>query len=267
VKTCLICKSQGEYPLCEKCSEKPFSVEKARQILASINDLNNLRKTYSLKYAEIKNLNSPSFWNKILSKVPELEKQDGMTKDRVRIAFSFLPKNAKRVLDIGAGNGFVEELLSHKDIKIYGNDISSVSIKNLNSKFVGIFRKESIYRMSYPKKYFDAVFALEVLEHIIPSKIFDLLRKVKQILKKDGNFIISVPTNEGLEKMKTNPSGHVRTYTENLIRSELRIAGFRVVKLKTLYAFKSYYTLKKISSNLFRRRWKPNNIVLLAKIA
>jgi 2-polyprenyl-3-methyl-5-hydroxy-6-metoxy-1,4-benzoquinol methylase len=267
VKICLICKSEGDYPLCKKCSRKPFLVEKARQILSSINDFGNLKNTYNLRYAEIRNLNTSSFWNKILSKMPELERQDGMTKDRVRIAFSFLPRNARRVLDIGAGNGFVEELLRKKDIRIFGNDISSVSIKNLKNRFKGKFRKESVLKMNYPRNYFDAVFALEVLEHVKPSKIFDLLRNIKNILKNNGAFIISVPTNEGLEKMKTNPSGHVRTYTENLIRSELKIAGFRVVKLKTLYAFKSYYTLKKISSKLFKNRWKPNNIVILAKIA
>lgn len=262
---CLICKTKDKYPLCGKCAKRPFLVERARQILATLNDLESLRKTYNSKYAEIKNLNTSFFWNERLSDKTSLEKQDGMTKDRVKTAFEFLPRNAKNVLDIGVGNGFVEELLSRKNIKIFGNDISSVSVKNLKNKFRGQFRQESIYRMKYSKKSFDAIFALEILEHVPPSKIFNLLEKIKKILREKGSFIISVPANEGLEKMKNNPSGHTRTYTENLIRAELKIAGFKIVKLKTFYAFKSLYVFKKISAKILRKKWQPNNIVILAK--
>lgn len=265
MKQCLICKTDGKYPICRKCAKKPFLIERARQILASISDLNSLKKTYNAKYAEIKNLNTGLFWNNKLSNEAIMKKQDGMTKDRVKTAYKFLPRNAQKVLDVGAGNGFVEELLSQRNIKIFGNDISSISVKNLKSKFKGQFRKESIYKMRYPRKFFDGVFALEVLEHVPPSKILNLLKKIREILRKNGSFIISVPTNEGLEKMKRNPSGHTRTYTENLIRAELAIAGFKVIKLKTLYAFKNFYTFKKISSNFLRNKWKPNDIIVLAK--
>lgn len=254
-----------KYPLCSKCAKKPFLVERARQILASINDLGTLKTIYNSKYAEIKNLNTSSFWNEKLSGKTSLENQDGMTRDRIKIAYKFLPKNSKKILDIGAGNGFIEELISSKNVKMFGNDISSASIKNLRIKFKGQFRKESIYKMKYPKKTFDAIFALEVLEHVPPSKILNLLKKIRDFLRKKGSLIISVPTNEGLEKMKSNPNGHVRTYTENLIRAELKIAGFRVMKLKTLYAFKNFYAFKKISSKILRNKWKPNDIVILTK--
>jgi len=266
VNKCLICKTEDKYPLCGKCGKKPFLVERARQILASINDLETLRKTYAVKYAEIKNLNTSSFWNKKLSDKKNLEKQDGMTRDRIKTAFKFLPRSVKKVLDIGAGNGFVEELLiQDKNIKIFGNDISAAAVKKLKNKFKGEFRKESVYKMRFPKKTFDAIFALEVLEHIPPSKVFNVLNKVREILRKKGSFIVSVPTNEGLEKMKENPNGHTRTYTENLIRAELKISGFKIFKLKTFYAFKNFYAFKKISSKFLRNQWKPNDIVILAK--
>ena len=265
VNKCLICKVKDKFPLCPMCRKKPFLVEKARQILASINDLETLKKTYNSEYAEVKNLNTFSFWNEALSNKTNLEKQDGMTKDRVKTAFKFLPRSTRNVLDIGAGNGFIEELISNKNIKIFGNDISGTAVKNLKNKFKGEFRKESVYKMRYPKKSFDVIFALEVLEHIPPIRIITLFKKIREFLRKNGSFIISVPTNEGLEKMKINPNGHTRTYTENLIRAELKIAGFRVLKLKTLYAFKNFYTFKKISSKILRNKWKPNDIVILAK--
>lgn len=265
MKQCLICKIDDKSTICRNCARKPFLVEKARQILAGMSDLNLLKKTYSSGYAEIKNLNTGSFWNNKLSQGGSLKNQDGMTKDRVKTAYQFLPRNAQIVLDIGAGNGFIEELLTQTNIKIYGNDISSVSVNNLKSKFKGKFRKESLYEMRYPKNSFDVIFALEVLEHVPPSRIFSLLKKIKYFLKRNGAFIISIPTNEGLEKMKNNPNGHIRTYTENLIRAELGVAGFKVIKLKTLYAFKNFYAFKKITSIFLRNKWKPNDIIILAE--
>ena len=265
---CLTCKTKNKYPLCQKCRKKPFLVERARQILATINDLKSLKKTYNSKYAEIKNINTAKFWNTKLSGKTNLEAQDGMTKDRIKTAFNFVPKKAGKILDIGTGYGFVEELLSkNENIKIFGNDISSVVVRNMKNKFKGQFLKESIYDMKYSKNSFDAIFMLEVLEHISPSKVFNVLRKIKEMLREKGSFIISVPTNEGLEKKKDNLSGHTRTYTENLIRAELKIAGFKVLKLQTLYAFKNFYAFKKVSSKFLRNRWKPNDIIVLAKKA
>ena len=264
---CLICKITKIYPICKRCSKNPFLVERARQILASFDDLDTLKNTYNAKYSEIRDINTSSFWNKKVLEFPSFEDQDGMTKDRIRTVFRFLPRAAKKVLDIGAGSGLIEELISKKNIKVYGNDISSIAVRKLKERFEGSFKKESLYKMKYLKRSFDAVFLLEVLEHVSPSKTLTVLKKIKEILKKSGSLILSIPTNEGLEKTKKNLSAHVRTYTENLIRAELKIAGFRVVKLKTLYAFKNFYTIKKISSKILRNRWEPNNMVILAKPA
>lgn len=220
---------------------------------------------YDRNYAEIKDLNTSLFWNTRLSSKANLETQDNMTRDRVKTAFNFLPKNVKRVIDIGAGNGYLEEMLSRKGVEIFANDISNISITKLRNKFKGTFRKESIYEMKYPGGYFDAVFALEVLEHVPPSKILDLLKKINKMLTSKGLFIISVPANEGLEKMRNNPNGHTRTYTEQLMKGELKISGFRVIASEVLYAFSSFYSLKKFLSKIFKNKWKPNNIVILAK--
>jgi len=265
MNTCIICKHKV-WPICRSCAKNPFLVEKTRQVLADFNKFDALKKTYNLKYAEIKNLNTSSFWNRKYYQDTTLKNQDGMTRDRVKTAYKFLPKTAKEILDIGAGKGFIEELLTGEDIRILGNDISEVSVKNLKSKFKGQFRKESIYTMKYPEKSFDAIFALEVLEHIPPSRIMKVLKKIYRLLKNKGTFILSVPTNEGLEKMKENPSGHVRTYTENLISAELRIAGFKVHKLKTLSAFKNLYPLKKQLSKIIKNRWEANDIILKAQV-
>ena len=265
MKNCLICDKRTRDLICNKCRKNPFKIEKGRHILAERKELKLLKSTYNKKITEIKNLNTKIFWDSKLSKVQYLRDQDGMTKDRIKTAYKFVPKSAKKIIDIGIGHGFLEELLSkRKRIIIYGNDISKITIENAQNRFEGYFRLESIYKMTYPKDFFDCILILEVLEHVSPTRTFQVLSIIKKILNENGSLILSVPMNEGLEHMKSNPSGHVRMYTEPLIRSELELSGFKIVKTKTLYAFSRFYLLKTFISKIFKK-WEPNNIIILAK--
>lgn len=245
--------------------QSPYQTEQHRNELATLGKLQELKKTYTSKYPEIRDENSARFWNHRLANHEELHQQDGMTQDRIKIAARFLPQYADRVLDIGIGHGWVEELIVKRNIEIYGNDISDQTIKNLKNRFQGFFSVQSLYKLHYKKQFFDAIFLLEVLEHVPPSKTLRVLKKIRNLLKPHGCLILSVPTNEGLDVMPDNPNGHVRMYTIPLIRAELELCGFKVINLKTLYAFRRNYTLKKLLAYIWRNRWRPNNIVVLAQ--
>lgn len=242
----------------------PYKTEELRQKLAKKGKLSELIKTYSSKYSQIKDLNRPKFWNEIYSDETKLEDQDGMTKDRIKTAVEFIPRGKLKILDIGAGLGWVEEIIGKdKNKEIYANDFSPVSIKYLKKNFKGHFSRQSIYDLEYESNFFDVILVLEVLEHIPPSKIFSVLNSINKLLKGKGVLIVSVPMNEGLEYMETNPSGHVRMYTKDLIMAELQVAGFNVLKYKTLFAFGTFYNFKTTIAKILMTH-KPNNIVLKA---
>lgn len=247
--------------------KNPFRMEELRQVLASKRKFDELKLLYDKSLPEISDLNTAHFWNERIEKRVDYKPGDGMTRERINIAYKFMSNTAIKILDIGAGYGYIESLISkHKFIKIYGNDISENAIRNLKERFKGSFKQESVYKMEYERNFFDIVFMLEVLEHVPPSKTFKVLRDVKKILKKNGYLILSVPTNEGLEKMSDNPNGHVRMYTKDLIKAELEIAGFKLLDVKVLYAFKHYYYIKNLISKVFRNRWKPNDIIIKAQV-
>mgnify|MGYP001589264933 CR=1 FL=1 len=265
-RTCLICSKPNSYPLCKVCKTNPLFVEEGRQILAENKDLKTLRELYGRSLVEIQNLNNRIFWDKKLDKTQFLINQDGMTEERIQISSSWIPKESTKVLDIGAGYGFLEEIISKVDnLEIYANDISGIAIEKLKKRFTGEFKVESIYNLNYKKNYFDVVFALEVLEHISPSKVFYALSNIRKILKKSGILVVSVPVNEGLEQINDNPSGHVREYTVPLIPSELKLSGFKTLNIKILYAFEHFYSFKKILSKFIKGRWKPNDVVVKAQ--
>lgn len=242
-----------------------YSIERRRQTLAKKGQIKDLRTLYAKNLPEIQDLNTPTFWNIKYNFGNSLAFQDLMTRDRIRIASSFVPKDAKiKVLDIGAGLGWIEEeLIKFSNIEIYGNDFSKNSVSYLKRNFRGEYSVQSIYNLIYSKSYFDVIIILEVLEHIPPSKILTVLKSVNSLLKAGGILVVSVPMNEGLETMSDNPNGHVRMYTEELIKTELEISDFSIVKAKKIYAFNRHYKIKTKIAKLIKTH-NPNNIVLQA---
>ncbi len=246
----------------------PFQVEIQRSILAKKSKLKTLRRMYSTRLPEIKNLNTDSFWSSHFSE-PFDPKKGYMAKDREYLICRLIKRNPGRLLDVGFGRGGLEVLLAgNKNIDIYGIDISSVAVERARKFLRGRFRRGNVLNIPFRNGFFDIVVALELMEHIPPSITFKVLKELKRVLKKDGLLVISVPLNENLKEMikkGENPSGHVRVYTPGLISAELKIAGFKIKEKVFLYAFRSMYYFKKLlQRTILRKRWEPNNIIIIA---
>jgi len=243
-----------------------FKAEKTRQFLATQKKLVALRKMYSRKLPELKNLNTGKFWDKIFEESKNVERYDAMTRNRMLIVLDMIPIVTATILDIGMGLGLVERhiLKSGRSIHLFGNDISKKAMDNAKKNLKGDFKQESWEKMTHSASKFDTILLLEILEHVPPSKTFKLLNKIHRYLKKRGTLILSIPVNEGLESMDSNPNGHMRIYTKDLIVAELKIAGFKSVLVKELYAFKKYYKFKKLITKIYKNRWKPNVLVIKA---
>jgi SAM-dependent methyltransferase len=121
--------------------KNPFAIEKERQKLATKGDLFHLKKLYHVSFPEIPNLNTGAFWNERIDENIDYKPTAGMESERIKIAYDFMPRKSEKILDVGAGYGFIEKLISkNRDIKIYGNDISRNAIKNLKKRFKGNFK-------------------------------------------------------------------------------------------------------------------------------
>jgi len=103
-----------------------------------------------------------------------------------------------KVLDIGSADGvFSKVILDRTKAKsLIGIDVlkSSVSWANnhwqKNKKMQ--FKTGDAHELDFPANSFDAVFALEVLEHVFEPLI--VFREVKRVLKKGGYAIFLVPS-------------------------------------------------------------------------
>lgn len=246
-----------------------FELERLRDELAKSRKLKKLKKTYKESFAEIKNINSPEFWDKLLSNNRKREEKSPISRDRINTVIKLIRARKGRLLDVGFGYGLIEENISKNTFDLYGIDISQKAVKRIKRMTKGNFKKGSILDISFQDEFFDVVLALEVLEHISPHNTFRAFSELKRVLRSGGILVVSVPLNEKLEEMckkGVNPSGHVRIYTPELIEAELQIIGFQVHQKKFLYAFKNFYWLKKaLQTVILKNRWVPNNIIILAR--
>ena len=246
----------------------PFEIEKARNILAKSGDFKGLVRLYSKKFPEIPDLNSPDFWNLKLSS-KNTDENGHMARDRIDVVYQEVKGHKGEFLDVGFGNGELEQKLQGTSLKLQGIDISPYAAKKASGNLNGKFLLGDILHLPFPNNKFDIVVSLEVLEHIPPFRTFRALKELWRVLKVEGLAIVSVPLNEGLKTMierGENPNAHVRVYTPTLIEAELKISGFDIRKKIFLFAFSSFYSLKKIlQKRILKNRWKPNNIIVFAE--
>lgn len=203
--------------------------------------------------------NSPEFWSEAF----EAKKQDPMAKDRLSIVSKLVKKINGKWLNVGVGEGKLERLVNRKN-STFGIDITLKGLsKQTDFRFnTAVARAQSIPFKSHT---FDAICALEVIEHIPFWENTRVIGEFYRVLKTRGTLVVSVPLSEEYTNLN-NPNQHLRRYHKNIIRRELERLGFSIMESHELYAFDKMYTFKskimKFSPIKFRN---SNNIILICE--
>ena len=145
-------------------------------------------------------------------------------KSRYRRAAEYMLKcNKKSVLDIGCSVGYGSNILHSMGFLVKGIDYNKESIKVARKKYPKI-EFEAADTASYKKGRYDAVVALEVIEHLKNYK--SSLKNWFDMLKPGGILIISTP-NSKYQKSKSHFHKKEFTYDElKLIFPGSTIEGF-----------------------------------------
>lgn len=153
-------------------------------------------------------------------------------------------EEANSVLDIGCADGMFTNVIlkATKAQKLIAIDVVKTSVdwakkhwkKNKKLKFI----VGDAHNLKFKDSSFDAVFIMEVLEHVEdPLKV---LRDVKKVLKKGGYAMFLVPSDNNLFQivwwlwLNFYPRGwvwrdtHIQTYRNNYLPKVCRKAGFKV---------------------------------------
>lgn len=153
-----------------------------------------------------------------------------------------------RVLNIGAGNGYLESRLNRLKWRVYSLDPDRETIKRLSKKGIMAFQG-TMEKMPFDDRSFDFVIASEVIEHLNKTQFQDGLAETERVLKDRGWFIGTVPYCEDLSLNEVvcprcqhvfHRWGHQRSFDLNLLRQELLRFFYDVrVKRKVFVSFRS----------------------------
>lgn len=103
------------------------------------------------------------------------------------------------VLDVGAGRGEIAIKCAEAGAYVKAIDYSQAaieiareSLKRVDKKIAErvVFEKMNAKKISYPDKSFDAVFMIDVVEHLYPEELRRGFLEIKRVLKPGGRVII-----------------------------------------------------------------------------
>jgi 2-polyprenyl-3-methyl-5-hydroxy-6-metoxy-1,4-benzoquinol methylase len=144
-----------------------------------------------------------------------------------------LPRDGK-ILDFGAGNGHLIQLMSERGLKAAAYEPSENRMEYLRNTlsdcagFLGVISDNDW-------DLFDAVIAAEVLEHILDELLDKTLGRLSNLTKPGGIVIITTPNNEDLElgmaycpvsNLLFHRWQHVRSFTRETLCTLMDRFGF-----------------------------------------
>ena len=247
--------------------------EERRKKLALDGNLADLEKLYAPTVVEWPQMNSALKWNFFSERSFEIP--DPTTHLRTQKTVDILTGDA-RVLDYGCGYGYViaEALRRGLSLDYVGIDFSEGFLNKLRKEYPFFRFYQDLLAVGQDR--FDYLLLLEVLEHVLPSQTLGFLRRAISFLRPHGKIVISVPVYEDLAAITVpcwacgslgNPNGHVRSYTPELLRAELRLSGFELERVVPIHTPVSrprewYWRLKELFGRVAR---VPANIIVVAK--
>ena len=141
----------------------------------------------------------------------------------------FSPAGIKKALDIGCATGIFLEYLKSRGISAKGVDVSAEMVARAREKGLDA-SSEDLF--SFEGK-FNMITLWDVLEHFTNPAA--ALKKVNQLLEKDGNLVIETPCRGfisdyfGPKWRHYNPPQHIYLFSRKSLFYALRRSGFHVV--------------------------------------
>lgn len=204
-------------------------------------------------------------------------KESAASREEIRrehqVIIKCIPANAKLILDVGCGNGWVANHFLKKGKKVISMDISTknpiqVLKENPSENHAAIIA--DVFHLPFRKNSIDAIIASEIMEHVYDPNLF--VRKLLEVLKPGGKLIIITPYNEKIEynlcvhcNRPTPRNGHLHSFNEKNIAAFIpnEWAEYKTEKFsnKYLVRLRVYLLLSFLPLNLWRLTDSVANLI------
>lgn len=151
-----------------------------------------------------------------------IPKDDWKAAERAVFLSALQERNAKTVLEIGAGTGQDSLFFNQQGMETTSIDMSGEMVRLCREKNLTAFQMD-FYHLDFPTSSFDAVWALNCLLHVPRSELETVLLGVKNVLKIGGLFYLGVyggKNSEGVWEDDTyEPKRFFSFHTDHSIRT------------------------------------------------
>lgn len=204
---------------------------------------------------------------------PELEKTYWWFRGRRAILSRLLSRfvsgaqsRSLKILEVGCGTGGNFEVLSQHG-HVVGLDIALGAFAHSEGQWPLVLGDG--LRLPFREQTFDAVFALDLLEHLEDDGA--LLREFSRVLRDDGSLVLTVPAVKSLWSGHDVALAHWRRYARKELVGKVNSAGFQIRKLTFALGllFPLIYVFRKLQNLFFklgRRKQHPAGIVRLPRL-
>jgi 2-polyprenyl-3-methyl-5-hydroxy-6-metoxy-1,4-benzoquinol methylase len=150
-----------------------------------------------------------------------------------------------RALDVAAGSGIVAGELSRQGWELSALDLSPELVAQIHERGISDAHVHDLSGgpLPFPDGAFNAVFAGEIIEHLVDTRGF--LLELFRVLAPGGLVVITTPNLASFENRvrlllgvypawvdyELGGEGHVRAYTLRTLRTQLRSCGFEVERI------------------------------------
>ncbi len=165
-------------------------------------------------------------------------KPDGYYNNTREEMLSFLPATAKKILDVGCGNGlFAETVKNRNNAEVWGIEyMEKEALKAKDILFKTFIGPCEDHIENLPNDYFDAIYFNDVLEHLVDP--YTVLENIKGKLSPNGVIISSIP----------NIRYH-NVFIKLLVKKEFEYQSYGVLD-KTHMRFFTKKSIKNMYTNL-----------------
>lgn len=152
----------------------------------------------------------------------------------------YLPyfQGRRRVLDIGCGRGEFVELMRAAGIEARGIDLSADSVARCRQKGLDAEQADLFdYLAAAGDGGFDGIFCAQVVEHLPPERLPEMIRLAAASLRRDGLLVIETPNPECLAIFASHfylDPTHQRPVPHPLLAFYLEECGFGQIQVQRL---------------------------------
>jgi ubiquinone/menaquinone biosynthesis C-methylase UbiE len=134
-----------------------------------------------------------------------------------------------KILDVGSAAGKQVELLSNLGFKAEGLEYSEIGFKVQQDKGLKVTRG-SATSLPWQDETFDGITCMDVLEHIEQDHL--AVKEIMRVLKQNGKFLISVPSDPSLWSAHDLSVGHFRRYTKQNLSILLEQSNAKITSVE-----------------------------------